>query len=128
LILRTNQIRKEAGIAMAQALKTNSTLTFLDLSNSLIAGAGEKLMAEALKYNLTLTDLNVDETFGSHKVKDKMNFIVDRNKKLSLTLFAFLFPILSEPLMFQKSSSKRDRSITLSCPSSDPSPKQSRLI
>ncbi|CAF1097502.1 unnamed protein product [Didymodactylos carnosus] len=45
--------------AIAEALKTNQTLTRLYMSNNNISDAGAKAIAEALKTNRTLTDLDI---------------------------------------------------------------------
>ncbi|KAK5809251.1 hypothetical protein F5H01DRAFT_394807 [Linnemannia elongata] len=49
---------KEFGL-LAEALKTNSTLTTLNLENNLIGFDGAKALAEALKTNKALTTLNL---------------------------------------------------------------------
>ncbi|KAF9551518.1 hypothetical protein EC957_008187 [Mortierella hygrophila] len=59
LNLKYNSIGSDGAKAMAEVLKTNSTLTTLDLSNNSIGDDGAKAMAEALKTNSTLTTLDL---------------------------------------------------------------------
>ncbi|KAK3819060.1 MAG: hypothetical protein J3R72DRAFT_529307 [Linnemannia gamsii] len=60
LNLRGNSIGHNGAKALAEALKTNSTLTTLDLWNNSIGSDGAKALAEALKTNSTLTTLNLN--------------------------------------------------------------------
>ncbi|KAG0041328.1 hypothetical protein BGZ89_007519, partial [Linnemannia elongata] len=58
LDLQGNSIGDDGAKALAEALKTNSTLTTLNLYNNSIGDDGAKALAEALKTNSTLTTLN----------------------------------------------------------------------
>ena len=50
----------EKGIStLSQVLKTNTTVTQLNLKGNLIDPSGAKLLGEALKVNTSLTDLNL---------------------------------------------------------------------
>jgi Ran GTPase-activating protein (RanGAP) involved in mRNA processing and transport len=55
LDLSYNSIGDDGAKALAEALKTNSTLTTLDLQNNSIGPDGAKALAEALKTNSTVT-------------------------------------------------------------------------
>ncbi|KAG0367076.1 hypothetical protein BGX24_003408, partial [Mortierella sp. AD032] len=59
LNLKFKSIRSDGAKALAEALKTNSTLTTLDLQSNKIGDDGAKALAEALKTNSTLTTLNL---------------------------------------------------------------------
>jgi len=50
-----NSIGENGSQALAEALKTNSTLIFLDLGNNSIGENGSQALAEARKFNSTLT-------------------------------------------------------------------------
>eukprot|EP00984_Skeletonema_dohrnii_P008654 scaffold3211_cov91-Skeletonema_dohrnii-CCMP3373.AAC.7 len=60
LTLGWNGIDKEGAIALAEALKENTTLTALKLENNFIDNEGAIALAEALKENTTLTSLNLE--------------------------------------------------------------------
>jgi Ran GTPase-activating protein (RanGAP) involved in mRNA processing and transport len=53
--LAYNSIGSNGGQALAEALKSNSTLTTLDLAGNSIGSNGGQALAEALKSNSTLT-------------------------------------------------------------------------
>ncbi|KAG0345399.1 hypothetical protein BG005_001315, partial [Podila minutissima] len=57
--LRNNSIGENGTRALAEALKTNSTLTTLGLRNNSIGENGTRALAEALKTNSTLTTLGL---------------------------------------------------------------------
>ena len=59
LNLRDNNIGPEGAIALADALKINTTLTYLSLWNNTIGPERAIALAEALKTNSTLTYLNL---------------------------------------------------------------------
>jgi hypothetical protein len=61
LDLRVNSIGSDGAKALAEALKTNSALTTLDLRANSIGDDGAKALAEALKTNSTLTTLDLWE-------------------------------------------------------------------
>ncbi|KAG9061040.1 hypothetical protein KI688_007669 [Linnemannia hyalina] len=56
-----NSIGRDGAQALSEALKTNSTLTTLDLKNSRIGSDGAQALFEALKTNTTLTTLNLTD-------------------------------------------------------------------
>ncbi|KJE97284.1 hypothetical protein CAOG_07718 [Capsaspora owczarzaki ATCC 30864] len=57
--LSANQIGFDGGQAIAEALKSNGTLTALNLNNNSIGDTGAQAFAEALEHNETLTDLDL---------------------------------------------------------------------
>ncbi|KAF9431949.1 hypothetical protein BGZ76_011486 [Entomortierella beljakovae] len=59
LNLRTNSIGNEGTLALSEALKTNTALTTLDLQGNLIGNEGALALSGALKTNTTLTTLNL---------------------------------------------------------------------
>ncbi|KAF9200209.1 hypothetical protein BGZ59_003420, partial [Podila verticillata] len=59
LNLKNNSIGSNRAHALAEALKTNSTLTTLDLQKNSIGDNGVQSLAEALKTNLSLTILDL---------------------------------------------------------------------
>ncbi|KAG9061903.1 hypothetical protein KI688_007054 [Linnemannia hyalina] len=59
LDLESNSIGSNGAKALAEALKTNSFLTTLDLESNSIGENGAQALAEALKTNKTLTTLNL---------------------------------------------------------------------
>ncbi|KAH7036113.1 hypothetical protein BKA57DRAFT_429798 [Linnemannia elongata] len=59
LNLRSNKIGDDGAQALSEALKTNSTLTTLDLYNNSIGPNGAQALSKALKTNSTLTTLNI---------------------------------------------------------------------
>ncbi|KAG0005602.1 hypothetical protein BGZ79_003513 [Entomortierella chlamydospora] len=58
LNLKDNSIGKEGALALSQSLKTNTVLTTLNLRNNSIGNEGALALLEALKVNATLTTLN----------------------------------------------------------------------
>ncbi|KAI8594316.1 hypothetical protein EDD21DRAFT_449466, partial [Dissophora ornata] len=60
LNLRDNSIREEGALALSETLKTNTTLTTLNLQYNLIEKKGALALSEALKTNTTLTTLNLE--------------------------------------------------------------------
>ena len=59
LDITKNDIGEEGAIALATALKANSTLTSLNVADNNIGATGTKALAAVLKDNSTLTSLNV---------------------------------------------------------------------
>jgi Ran GTPase-activating protein (RanGAP) involved in mRNA processing and transport len=59
LDLDSNQLGDTGAQALTEALKTNTTLTSLDLSGNQLGDVGVQALAEALKTNTTLTRLNL---------------------------------------------------------------------
>ncbi|KAF9933676.1 hypothetical protein BGZ67_004171 [Mortierella alpina] len=59
LDLRSNAIGDSGAKALGEALKTNSTLTTLDLTNNSIGDDGAKALGKALKTNSTLATLDL---------------------------------------------------------------------
>ncbi|KAF9083380.1 hypothetical protein BGX29_003197, partial [Mortierella sp. GBA35] len=59
LDLQYSKIGSHEAQIMAEALKTNSTLTTLDLTHNKVGSNGTQALSEALKTNLTLTTLNL---------------------------------------------------------------------
>ncbi|KAF9902118.1 hypothetical protein EC991_005258 [Linnemannia zychae] len=67
LNLQDNSIGDNGAQALAEALKINSTLTTLSLQDNSIGDNGAQALAEALKTNLTLTALNFqDNSIGDN--------------------------------------------------------------
>ena len=64
IILDNNKIGDEGAKAIAEALKTNTTLINLKLSTNIIGDEGANALAEALKTNTT-TKLNLDNNRSS---------------------------------------------------------------
>ncbi|AZL16107.1 F-box protein [Rickettsiales endosymbiont of Stachyamoeba lipophora] len=60
LQLKSNSIGTEEALAIADALKTNTTLASLNLDWNSIGAAGALAIADALKANTTLTSLNLN--------------------------------------------------------------------
>ncbi|KAF9355426.1 hypothetical protein BGX26_006576 [Mortierella sp. AD094] len=67
LELRGNQIGDEGALALSETLKTNTTLTTLDLESNRIQKEGALALSEALKTNTTLTTLNLQ----SNEIKNE---------------------------------------------------------
>ena len=61
LYLSDNKVYDAEVAALGKALKTNTTLTELDLSANYLSAAGAAALAEALKTNTTLTKLNLSD-------------------------------------------------------------------
>jgi len=57
--LSGNKIGSEGTRALAEALKTNTTLTSIDLNENPISAKGAQALAEALKTNITLTSIDL---------------------------------------------------------------------
>jgi len=60
LHFENNPIRDEGARFIADALKSNQTLTTLNLGRSFIRLKGAQFIAEALKINHTITTLNLE--------------------------------------------------------------------
>jgi Ran GTPase-activating protein (RanGAP) involved in mRNA processing and transport len=60
LNLENNQIGASGGASIAEALKSNTSLTTLNLSWNQIGASGGASIAEALKSNTSLTELNLE--------------------------------------------------------------------
>jgi hypothetical protein len=60
LYINKNNIGDEGAIALAEALKTNTTLVYLSMEQNNIGAKGAIAIAEALKTNTTLTRLSMD--------------------------------------------------------------------
>ena len=58
--LRGNNIGDEGAKAIAEALKGNTSLTSINLSNNNIGDEGAKAIADALKFNTSLTTIDLD--------------------------------------------------------------------
>ncbi|CAF1508664.1 unnamed protein product [Didymodactylos carnosus] len=58
--INSNNISAEGAKAIAEALKTNKTLTVLGINSNNISAEGAKAIAEALKTNKTLTALDIN--------------------------------------------------------------------
>ena len=67
LLLNDNQLGPEGGAKLAEALKTNTTLTKLDLPGNQLGPEGIASLAEALKTNTTLTTLDLER----NKINDQ---------------------------------------------------------
>ena len=67
LKLNKNQISNDGVIALAEALKDNTTITTLDIGMNYIGPSGAEALAEALKVNKTLTTLLMKDNYISDK-------------------------------------------------------------
>jgi len=63
LDLSYNDIGHEGAKALAEALKNNTTITTLDLVGNPIGDEGPKALAEALETNMTITKLDITTVF-----------------------------------------------------------------
>ena len=59
--IKNNDIHEEAIAALMDSLKTNTTVTWLDMSDNFCRGKGEAI-AEMIKANKTITYLNLNVT------------------------------------------------------------------
>ncbi|KAG0363320.1 hypothetical protein BGX24_004911, partial [Mortierella sp. AD032] len=82
LNLRENSIGENGAVALSKALKTNSTLTTLDLLGNSIGENGAVAVSEALKINPTLTTLNLD----ANSIKEKGAMALSRALMTNSTL------------------------------------------
>jgi hypothetical protein len=90
--LHCNGIGAEGALALAGALKINTSLTKLLLMDNGIGNDGASALADALKVNTSVTDLNLNNTPGAYlyssgneidKSKlDIVNKLLARNKRL----------------------------------------------
>ena len=60
---RKHQLNDEWAVHLANALKTNKTLEYLDLRGNDIRDEGAKKLAEALKENNTLKSLSLEDNY-----------------------------------------------------------------
>ncbi|KAG0340547.1 hypothetical protein BG005_003180, partial [Podila minutissima] len=83
LDLAGNAIGDDGAQALAEALKTNSTLITLDLAGNSVGDNGAQVLAEALKTNSTLTSLNLMN--NSIGFKGTLALTLTRNVNSTLT-------------------------------------------
>ncbi|KAF9342197.1 hypothetical protein BGX26_008085, partial [Mortierella sp. AD094] len=82
LNLQNNSIESNGVQALSEALKTNSTLTTLNLERNSIGDSGAQVLSEALKTNSTLTTLNL----GGNSIWFKGFFALSEALKSNPTL------------------------------------------
>ena len=78
-MLSKNNIGSDGAIAIANALKTNTTLSTLVLSKNRIGDDGTEAIAEALEINKILTEIKLDGNLISDEIKTK---ILDKEKRI----------------------------------------------
>jgi len=89
LNLGDNSIGDEGAKALSNALLTNSTLTELDLSDSSIEDEGAKALADVLLTNSTLTELNLSTNcIGAEGAKALANALLTNSTLTELNLGA----------------------------------------
>jgi len=79
LNLGNNKIGAAGGAAIAKSLKVNSTLTELNLGNNKIGAAGGAAIAESLKVNSTLIQLNL----GENQIGDEVDKAIYEEIKIN---------------------------------------------
>ncbi|KAF8982665.1 hypothetical protein BGZ46_000848 [Entomortierella lignicola] len=82
LNLGSNSIGQEGALALSEALKTNTTLTTLDLRSNSISQEGALALSEALKTNTSLTTLNL----GSNSIGQEGVLALSEALKINTTL------------------------------------------
>ena len=87
LDLRRNFIGNEEAIVLAEALKINKTLVKLNLSENNIGNEGAKALAEALKTNRTLINLNLETNRISANGADPFVETLETNTTLIVEIF-----------------------------------------
>jgi hypothetical protein len=80
--LYKNQIGVAGAVALADALKTNTTVTYIDLDRNNI-GAGAVALADALKTNTTVTSIDLRNNGVS---SDRKAILIDDAKVASRIL------------------------------------------
>ncbi|KAG0046352.1 hypothetical protein BGZ83_008494, partial [Gryganskiella cystojenkinii] len=100
LCLQSNSIGDKGAQALTESLLTNSTLTTLDLRHNSIGPSGAQALAEALKTNLTLTLLNLsNNTMGPNGTQALPITTMVKSS------FAFLAAVASVAIFFSSPSS-----------------------
>ncbi|MDG1436756.1 MAG: hypothetical protein P8P83_03095 [Rickettsiaceae bacterium] len=89
LFIYNSQIGDEGAEALAEALKTNSTLTKLDLSYNNMGYEDAKAFAEALETNKTLTSLRI----GMSDIGDKGAEALANALQINNTLTSLILPV-----------------------------------
>ncbi|MDG1436730.1 MAG: hypothetical protein P8P83_02965 [Rickettsiaceae bacterium] len=80
LDLRVNRIGAEGAALLAEALKTNTTLKILKLALNNIGTEGAETLKEALQENSTLTKLELYDNNIDYGIKKHLIELLDRNK------------------------------------------------
>jgi hypothetical protein len=84
LDLSKNEISDAGATSIAEALKSNTSLTNLDLSGNQISDAGAIPIAEALKSNTSLTNLDLND----NQISDEMErILMDPNDEMAVRHF-----------------------------------------
>ena len=94
LNLGNNDIGTKGAQALAQALKTNKTLTTLNLGLNILNRHGALALAEVLTINVTLINLNLDQTGINDE--DATRFVFALKSNTSLTFLGLAGSDLSE--------------------------------
>ncbi len=79
LDLSGNHIDDESCEAIADMIRTNTTLESLFLSNNFIRDYGTSLILDALRDNHTLIELTLNPLFSSEDDLEEIQHILDRN-------------------------------------------------
>jgi hypothetical protein len=79
--IKNNDIHEDAIIAICEALKTNTTVTWLDMSDNFSHGKGEEL-ASMIKENKSLTYLNLNVNQLTEEDSEAVLAAVDANPRL----------------------------------------------
>ena len=77
-----NSIGNEGAVYLADALKVNTTLTSLNLSDNIIGKEGEAYLADALKVNTTLTSLNLYVNSLGNGGSERIGIGLKRNREV----------------------------------------------
>ncbi|WP_215426232.1 hypothetical protein [Rickettsia tamurae] len=83
-------IGDEGAKLIAEILKSNNTITKLDLRANKIGDVGAKALAEAVKINNFLTQLDLNEIPGASTLIKSIDEKIKYNKKLVKKLAVFL--------------------------------------
>jgi Ran GTPase-activating protein (RanGAP) involved in mRNA processing and transport len=82
LSLEGNNIEDAGAEALAAALDKNKTLTSLNLRCNLIGNIGAGSLKRALQRNSALTSLDINDNLMSVEVKEQIDSLIERNKRL----------------------------------------------
>ncbi|CAF1346597.1 unnamed protein product [Adineta steineri] len=83
LHLGYNQIGEKGAQHLADSLRTNTTLTTLHLGYNQIGEKGAQHLADSLRTNTTLTTLSLSFNQIERKVLDRVNELIQMNKRLA---------------------------------------------
>ena len=79
LDLQRNSIGDEGACTLGDSLKSNSTLTILNLKNNSIGDEGARALSDSLKSNSTLTELNISQNWYIEKLPMMMSLALSIN-------------------------------------------------